>query len=154
MKNKKSVYILLPIVIAIWGAVIYQFMSFGSSDANIHPKSSLSLPTIQNAKVDTFSISADYRDPFLGKVAEVKKSDIPKVKAVPMQVKSALPWPTISYGGVIKNQKSSKQLCLLSISGQDNIAQAGDVVEGVELKKVWKDSIEVLFQQEKRIIRK
>ena len=32
MKNVKTIYILLPIVLLIWGAVMYQFFSFSTTE--------------------------------------------------------------------------------------------------------------------------
>ena len=154
MKNKKVIYfVLIPIVIAIWGYMIYEFISFGSTDNTIQAPNNFSVPHLENAGPDTFSISADYRDPFLGKPVEEKNSSTPKVKAPPT-VKAELPWPKITYGGVIKNQKSSKQLYLVQVSGNDHIMREGDAAEDVQLAKAWKDSIQVLFQKEKKVVRK
>ena len=141
-------------VIATWGYMFYEFFSYGSTDSTIQRKSNFSVPKAENARPDTFSISGDYRDPFLGKTVEERTSNAPKTKAPPPPLKAALPWPKITYGGVIKNQKSSKQLYLLQVNGSDNIIKEGDVISDVQLTKAWKDSIQVVFQKEKKIIKK
>jgi hypothetical protein len=50
--------------------------------------------------------------------------------------------------------KSNAQLCMVNINGQSNFMKEGDALVDVLLKKVYKDSIEVVFQKEKKIIRK
>lgn len=155
MKNKKAIYILVPLLIAIWGGIAYQVMTFSSTE--IAPSSSLNIPilAIEPTIFDTFSIYANYRDPFLGKTIEEKKTVIPaKTKVVVPEVKANIPWPKVSYGGVIKNQKSSKQLYLVQVNGNDNIMKEGDVVEKIQLVKAWKDSIQLVYQKEKKVVLK
>lgn len=155
MKNKKAVYLLIILIAGIWAVILYRFFNFASSDDGNTEFQSSFVPPVLNASVnDTFSISANYRDPFLGKVQsdEVKK---PKVtQPQPKKVIEPLKWPTITYGGMIKNRKSSAQLCMVSINGQSNFMKEGDAIADVELKKIYKDSIEVVFQKEKKVIRK
>ena len=105
--------------------------------------------------LDTFSISANYRDPFLGRMISVnansiQKNETPKVEKVIQQIK----WPTIIYNGMIKNQKSKKELALVQIGGKDNIMKAGETAEGIKIQKIYKDSIEVVFEKEKKAVRK
>jgi flagellar basal body-associated protein FliL len=69
MKNKKSIYILLPIVLFIWGTVMYQFFSFSGIDhKTISESNGFKIKPLQLKERDTFSINVNYRDPFLGKV--------------------------------------------------------------------------------------
>lgn len=153
MKNKRAIYILVPLLISIWGIIAYQITSYGSPDNGSSFSGQLSVPKIENAKADTFSISANYRDPFLEKPVVEKKPVVVVKKAKP-EVKASLPWPKITYGGVIKNQKSSKQLYLVQVNGNDNIIREGDLIAEVQLAKAWKDSIQVVFQKERRVIKK
>ena len=55
---------------------------------------------------------------------------------------------------MIKNQKTNKQVYLVTINNQDNMMKPGDVISDVELKKVYRDSIEVTFHKEKKVIKK
>ena len=142
-------------LVVIWGGIAYQISSFGSSDVTTHSRGNLPVSRKENTKPDTFSILANYRDPFLGKPIEERKPESASKKMPkPVEIKVALPWPKITYGGVIKNQKSSKQLYLVQVNGNDNIIKEGDVVEEVQITKAWKDSIQVVFEKEKRVFKK
>ena len=154
MKHKKITYLLLPLVAVIWGIIFYRIFSAVSPEPILPVGGSiLTSKTINTSIPDTFSIIANYRDPFLGKVVQVKDSASGKVKP-PKTEKVVIPkqWPSLSYGGIIKNQKSGKQFVLVNINGEGNLMKTGDEVSGIQLLKVYKDSIEVSFQKEKKVV--
>ncbi len=79
-------------------------------------------------------------------------STTPAIKAE--KATTIINWPSLSFGGIIKNQKSGKQLAIVKINGQENIMREGDTIEGILLLKVSMDYIEVSFEKEKKIVSK
>jgi hypothetical protein len=157
MKNKKLLYVLVPAVIFIWGGLIFKIYS------RINPGSK-SVVSFQQARdtayisaerLDTFTILCNYRDPFLNKplVSAVIKAQ-PHKGSQPKAPIQAEKWPSIVYCGMIKNLRSSKQLILLQIDGRSITMRSGDVISDIQLKQVFKDSIEVSFRKDRRVIRK
>ena len=63
-------------------------------------------------------------------------------------------WPSITYEGMIKNQTSSRQLALLIINGESHFMKIDDQINGVEVLKIYKDSVQVVFEKIKRMIKK
>lgn len=123
------------------------------------PEEIVNIPKKHDASLasDTFSIIADYRDPFLqnqsfsqNTVNEIQKSNIP----LSLKVEKVVQWPTIVYGGTIMNQKSSKQLALVKINGKEKILKTGEMVEEIELVKIYKDSIEVRMLKNRKVVKK
>lgn len=162
MKNKKLLYVLIPAVLLLWGVIIYKIFNVvnGSKSEEVYKSSFIENSDDENL-IDTFSIHPNYRDPFLGKI--VKKSSpsenkVPNINPNPIAQKKATPtstvWPTLVYSGLIKNQKSNKTLALVQINGQAHIMKIADIEAEVELTKIFRDSIEVKFQKEKRFVRK
>ncbi len=156
MKDKKTVYILIPVVLLIWGIIFYRIYGFfnGGNNQAFHTPQ---LVITDSAELlnDSFNIHADYRDPFLDKAIKKQISGSGTTVAKPVKpVPTSSPWPAIVYGGIIKNQKSNKQLALIQINGQSNMMKAGEEANGVQLLKVFKDSIEVKFGKEKKYISK
>ena len=155
MKNKKTVYLVLPIVIGLWALVIYKVVHiYSSSDETVVASSSFVPPILKSNFSDTFSIAATYRDPFLGKTVSPTVSKTSIAPQPLKKISEPTKWPGITYGGVIKSRKSNAQLGMVSINGQTNFMKEGDVISDVLLKKIYKDSIDVVFQKEKRVVRK
>lgn len=158
MKNKKLIYILLPLAILIWGAIFYKLFYYASPGEEwITQVSDTAKKTTAILNADTFSILADYRDPFLGNVidrepAQNEGNEHTKVReAFTVQ---AVQWPDIVYGGMIKNQRSARELALLKINGKESILKTGEMAGGLELLKISKDSVEIKMLKQRKWVRK
>ncbi|HEX8269333.1 MAG TPA: hypothetical protein VF581_05535 [Flavobacterium sp.] len=147
MKNKRSIYILLPAVLLIWGSVLYQFFSLSdggstqlqiSNDFDDEPHAEL--------KKDTFSINVNYRDPFLG---TIPKSYVPpaKPRKVVKDKAESLLWPTIIYKGTVSDNKEKSQVFLLIINGRTCLMKKGSVEDDVLLKRGDRRQVEVIYQK-------
>lgn len=151
MKNKKNIYILLPIVLFIWGIVIYQFFSFTTPDdtlANTTTEFSIKPFTIKERT--PFSINVAYRDPFLGKMYATpmtntnhKKSTVNKKTVKPEET---IVWPSILYKGTISDSKQKNSLFILVIDGHNYYMKKGDTENEVLLKDGDKESIYVKYK--------
>lgn len=80
---------------------------------------------------DTFSIQKVDRDPFLGTLTNKKNTNYKIVKNVKAIIKD--PIPTITFGGVIKNQESSEQVYVVNINNKQYVLKKGQVVDKVKL---------------------
>lgn len=157
MKNKKLLYVLIPGTLFVWGMIIFKVFNTVHTEANTVVQHAELITADDEIKCDTFSIHPVYRDPFLGKKNKMNDpgsvqtaTKITKPKIAPV----ITAWPKIVYSGIIKNQKSNKQLALLQINGQSNMMKVGEEAYGVQLLKVFKDSIEVEFLKEKKFVSK
>ena len=159
MKNKKAIYFLLPLVLIIWGIIIYRIF-FDTISINNSEILSRGIPLkIVKENVDTFSIYADYGDPFLDYLWEYDESEVEQdpseiVETIIEKPPVLVNWPSISFGGIVKNQKSNKQVVVVNIEESGHLMKIGDVVMGVTLKKVFNDSIQVVYEKEVKTISK
>lgn len=168
MKNKKFTYILIPLVLVLWGTIVYRiFHTVNNNNSTTLMDKDSSVSTIQGQIVpDTFSIHPDYNDPFQRQKAKNPNSSKIHIQAVTNHSQEqqntkqainqivALTWPNIIYNGLVKNQKSNKQLAILQVNGQSNIMQVGDIIADVKLVKITTDSVELVFQNTKKAIKK
>lgn len=166
MKNKKLTFVLIPLVLALWGTILYRIFHVvnGDKDSDRITENAIVESAGSALLPDTFSIHPDYRDPFgakrinkvvfsENKVSAASRNTI--IKNEPLRTAiSITPWPTLTYSGLIKNQKSNVQLAMVQINGQASIMKTGDIISGVELLKIVRDSIEVKFRAERRFVRK
>ena len=117
MKNKKSIYILLPIVLLIWGMLIYQFFSYSVSDALLENTSTeFKVKPFKVKERTAFTVNVGYRDPFLGKMYiapvsnQTKSSN--KTKKSP-KLEETIVWPSIHYRGMISDPKEKNKVFFL-----------------------------------------
>ena len=159
MKNKRALYVLLPLMIVIWGIIFYRIFSYVNKETiNSIGNNDIKAAMIDSSSVvDTFSIVAKYRDPFLQTAyVNERKTMLTKPPAKPIEKVEAPPviWPSIHYGGMVKNQQSNKAFALVRINEKDNLMKPGDELQGVKLMNMSKDSIEVIYQQQKKTVLK
>lgn len=162
MKNKKNIYILLPIVLFIWGIVIYQFFSFTTPEDGLIENTSAEL-NIKPFKVKertAFSINTAYRDPFLGKTyadptaitnSTHKKNTAARHKKQTAQEESIV-WPSIHYKGTISDSKQKNKLYIMVIDGQNFYMKKGDTQNEIFLKDGDKESVYVKYKGELNLI--
>jgi hypothetical protein len=151
MKNKKNIYILLPLVLFVWGAVLYQVFSFTKSDEivnSINPE--FNVKPLKISQRESFDINVNYRDPFLGKmyaaqtVAKVK-TGISKIKKE-SKPKEILVWPTILYKGMVSDSKEKNKIFMLIIDNKNYYMKIGDTENEIFLKSGDKESVYVKYK--------
>lgn len=148
MKSKKSIYVLLPIVLLIWGLVINQFFSFSSNDfKGVVESKEYALKPLKLKPRDTSAINVNYRDPFLGKIYLPKNQNTNKRKMVkrtnPKLNAEPIILATIVYKGIVSDTKEKKKVFMLIINGQTFLMKKGDVENEVLLKDGNRESINV-----------
>lgn len=162
MKNKKLVYVLLPATIAVWAIAFMRIYRYFNPEGVQKYEMVYTVPE-ENERIsipDTFSIGTDYRDPFLGK--SQKKIALPASSS--SQVKSKekpakepnkqVPEVQVFYSGMIRNQKSSSQLAMIRINGESKMMKPGDISGGIKLNRIFRDSVEIIIDKQKKIVRK
>ena len=165
MKNKKVTYLLLPLVIIVWGLIIYRIFFEGKTKPeNI---SAVAKPLIkESAKEEksTYKLIANYRDPFLSNIKQsVVKTENNKEKEENNRTTnlrrrrtniSRTRWPEISYGGFVEGDKDQKITILLNIKNRDYLAQEGDTVDNIFIKAFYGDSLLVVYNKEEKTLKK
>lgn len=137
MKNKKLIYLLLFVVVAVWGMIIRRVVSF-TSDGAPEAVSGLGMPG-KKANVDEKVLILDYRDPFLQRFAEpspVIETSVMKKAEEPQDVIAA---PPFGYKGMI--QKGKETYAVIFSGGSSEILQKGETLEDYELKVISADSV-------------
>ena len=150
MKNKKNIYILLPIVLLVWGSVLYQVFSLTHKEEGIPTeKNSYTIKPLQIKTRQTFTIDITYRDPFLGKMyvsekeIKIKSSNVKRA----IKPKETLVWPSIIYKGLISDSKENKKkVFILIIDGKNHYMRIGDTQDDVFLKTGDRESVYVKYK--------
>ena len=147
MKNKTKTYLLLLLVIIIWGLLIYKFFSFRNDEiAETITTQDFIVKPLTIEEKDLVLIDVNYRDPFLGKMympPSQTKINIRKKK--PLQ-KEIIIWPEVVYKGIVSDNKDSKKVFMIIINGQTYLMSEKDTEQDVTLKGGNRKSISVTYK--------
>ena len=157
MKNKKNIYILLPLVLLVWGAVLFQVFSFAKSDEIIPiTNSEFTIKPLKINRRQSFAINVNYRDPFLGKAYVAPNTAVVKVNhtksAKVVKPKETLVWPTILYKGMISDTKAKNTIFMLIIDNKNYYMKIGETENEILLKSGDKESVYVKYKGNLNII--
>ena len=148
LKNKKFTYLLIILVILIWGSVFFKIYSKFGGGKRVERSLLKSFGTSENSHDDSiFTLVLDYPDPFLKIGGRV---DNHPVTAANTPQKQPTVWPPIEYRGyvVISNKKESSGL--LKIQNADLLVKQGQEYLGVKIRTIKKDSIFVAYKMQSR----
>lgn len=158
-QKKKTIYILMPIVILVWGFVFYQLYGYFFSTPSYANTEEKIVINIDEIKKDTFSIVANYRDPFLSQKKTQMENHQVAVKTNGSTTKknsapTLLKWPSIQYKGMIKNNNSERRVAIVTVDGKEHIVKEGITLNELKVVKIEKETITVSFQNEQKTINK
>ncbi len=157
MKNKNLIYVLMPLVILIWGLIIYKIIAGMNDDK---PSNSVYKPLVtEDSKelTDTFSLYANYNDPFLSGTVRLSRNvvetEMLSNRRSLSNVNNTPPKPDLQYFGIISNAKNKYKVGLIKIQGVDYLLKEGDFsVNKLKVYKLFKDSVIVMQQNYKHTI--
>ncbi|MEO9510717.1 MAG: hypothetical protein ABJN84_03240 [Flavobacteriaceae bacterium] len=139
-KNVKT-YILVGFVLTIWGFIgIKVFRTLSPEPQAPVFAENLNFKPKKVVQKDTFSIVADYRDPFLGTMATSNKKRAKKVK------RPIVKFPNINYTGLITNQNTKGNIFFVTIDGTQFLMQKSNENNGVSLVSGTSKSIRVRYK--------
>ena len=117
MKRKRNTYILLAVVLTIWGLLLYKVFSYSSPQPHTETLGTVmqESPLQRNVDVDTFSLAVNYRDPFLGKpYRRQKETKKTKTRLRPVSIQ----WPEITYQGIVSDSREKNKVFMVMIGGK------------------------------------
>lgn len=162
MAKKKINIILIIVVLGLWGTVGFKTVNryFGDNSIITNTKTLTKDVSLKKIDKDTFELEKINRDPFLNK--EYQDNPVPKPVTYHHPIKKTTPvikipkpvvninWPALKYYGYLKSK--DQELVLLKIDSKLHKLKLNDPVNGLVVRKKYKDSIEVFFNSEARII--
>ncbi len=152
MKNKKALYVLLPVVVVIWGLIIFKVFSYTNEEPEFSPYSKTNIGKDKGEVLqENFVLDLNYEDPFKTKVGIRKTTTAenykPKIKS-----NRAIRWPEIKYYGIVRNEKTARKVVSVGIGGRSYLMKEGEEKEKVRLVRVYGDSVLAKFKGEERVL--
>lgn len=149
MQNKKKTYLLLAIVLLVWGLVIYQFFSYtGEAPVEMDAGNIQIIAPVKIKPRDTVVLNLNYRDPFLGKIyaAQSKKNRPVATSRLRPTIKEE--WPQVIYKGLVTDSKAKNKIFLLLINGNTYMMKAKQTEESVTVLNGDRKSVNIKFKGE------
>ncbi|WP_299548458.1 hypothetical protein [Seonamhaeicola sp.] len=150
MKSKTKTYVLLTLVLGIWGVIGYKIMSAVNPKA---PETSnndfeVSFSPKLNTELESFNIQAVDRDPFLGNLYTKKKAVAKKLK--PLDIV----WMPITYHGCVTNKTGKNKVFVVSINNKQFLMKLGQTIDSVKLINGSSNGIKVNYKGIRKTIPK
>lgn len=152
MKNKKTLYILIPSVALIWGLIIWKVVDFSSEGSGL-PGDGIYLSETVETDTSRYELKIDYRDPFLRRSRQpvvtsasqpaqrennIRNVDIKSMK-VPLRPEGLV------YRGVISCKE--ERIGLLEIGPQKRLVKEKSLVGEYEIVSVENDSLRINYME-------
>lgn len=163
MKNKRTTYILIISVVAVWGIIFYRIFTATQAAEPVSfnlPASKASYESLYDYQMkDTFTLALNYRDPFLGgePQSEIPVTTVPREPAGFVMNAIAAPppvnWEIIRYTGYIMNPNIRRAVAIMNINGKEYMLSEGQKADGVTLIKSYRDSVKISYQSKTKFIR-
>lgn len=153
MKNKKNIYFLLPAVLIIWGLLIYKVVR-GVNPANNQVQSEViarEFKPILQKESESFSIQADYRDPFLGILEKKKVPKSPKIIKQAVK-KEIVPFPQVIYKGIIAPKGDDEPVFMIVVNERHYLYKKNETHAEVKLVSGNSEQIVLRFQRQQQIV--
>jgi hypothetical protein len=155
VNNKNVKYILIVAVVAVWATIIYRIVGHLSSGAS-SPRPPVAVSQNQLVMVsDTFTLNADYPDPFLEEADTTAGDTI--LNGKPAQARSAgdqllppmeSPTSIIQLTGIIGNPQKKSRVAIIDLRGKEYLVREKEKIEGFYVEKITKNSIHILYKGE------
>lgn len=167
MNNKKKINIVLIIAVSgLWSTVLFKYVNrfFYVNDLNQPSKIAMNAKLPEKIKKDTFDLKPLANDPFLGRsyvrpVVKARAMYYGKPKAVvkvPLQSKpkTIVSFPVVKYFGFIKSRDKKDEMILIKVGSSLHKTRLNENCDGVIVKKIYRDSVQVVFGKEVKTIKR
>lgn len=158
MKNKKVTYLLILVVLIVWGLIIYRIFQSVGDNESVEIITAPAKKEVYNdfeIRRDTTHLMLNYRDPF----GLTKQKDTSNVKVGTALIKNrnvikpAINWGFIKYSGYVRNPGTKKLIAIVKINGKSIMMSEGETMEKVKLIRNMRDSIKVGFSGATKFIK-
>lgn len=133
---------------------MYKYVNrfFGDDELTLAQVSNYENNTLSIIEKDTFELQPLTKDPFLNKVftktiAQPKVARVTPKAKVEVKPNEIVAFPKVQYFGYIKSEDKKDKLILLKINNRLERVRLNSTVDGLVVKKIYKDSVIVSFNK-------
>lgn len=150
---------MIPFNLLLWGYIGYVIYDYFHSDIGTLPmERPVNLSKKKQNDSASYTLALNYADPFLKEEPRPRNNNPSKSSSTPSKpVPTIVPQKTfteapktldIKYMGLVENKTSGVATGLVSINGKSFLVKKGEKVEGVLIKTLTSDKLEVKVGKE------
>ena len=145
MKGKTKQYLLLALVLAIWGVIGYRFMSFTEDGVERIDPIRLKSTNLPKEKSQEYQFKLNYADPFLRNL-EVEEEPVLQEEYIPDPVRTSfLRIPEVQLKGIVSSKTT--RAALIQVNGHSNhMVTLGQEFEGFKLIDLKENQVKLYFE--------
>jgi hypothetical protein len=163
VNNKYLKYCLIAGAVAVWAMIIYRIVRGIRPVADPVTPRSITINNELTTTVDSFSLNADYPDPFQPDTDTTEEA-LPQKGGPALSGTSAVTGPgartqdptmtreaiagMIQLNGIISNPKKKSKIAILTIRGKEYVVREKEKIGEIRLGKIGKDQIQVFYRGE------
>jgi len=156
MKDRRKQILLIVATIVIWGVIAYQFFSIvAPEDPVVAPRKAV-LALADTVEQEGYQLIVSYRDPFIRSREKIQNK---KIVAPSQEVRRENSAPAVQINldgfrflGSVENEETKEKVALVNFQGKMHMLRKNDVIQGVSIIKVFKDSVHVSVNNQKKVI--
>ncbi|MGB5982077.1 MAG: hypothetical protein WBG46_08030 [Nonlabens sp.] len=144
LKSKKSLYILIPLTLIIWGTVVYKVYKGLNPDLpELEQFDASRFRESENQNETLVKLKEPEMDPFLG-TSYKKEPIVPKKSKVVKQ--EPFQWPRVIYLGTVAEKKNKQKVAAVEINGIRQTVERGDVVDSLKIVSIGKEDLKIQYK--------
>ena len=159
LRNRKLIYLLLPLNIAIWTYFIFRFSdAFNTADFNSQKAITPEVEIARNTDSLAYELSLNYQDPFLKYVVHRNRNRPQNLRQEHSGKRKsgdkppAIAQPQIKFLGIIKNNSKGNTTALITLNGQSRLIRKNDEINGVKFNTITTTSLIAQIGKEKIVV--
>ena len=138
MKSKRNQYLLLGLVLLIWGVVLWRFVSFTDHDeVAIVPISVGGTGSTLSESKKSYTFHLNYRDPFL-KASRMEETPEPSKPVVPIPHRF-IRLPEVKYHGLVSGGK--QKTGIMQMQQKSTMIKEGEEVGPYKILKLSQEQL-------------
>lgn len=151
MNKHLKTYLLLAVVLGIWGTIAYRIISGLNPDLpTIAPveMNSEFVPRTDLSK-EVFTITPVERDPFLGTLYKKAQKRVSVAKHHSQQ----LVFPPISYQGMVKKQKAKNRVFIINVNQKQHLFKVGQTIDSITLVSGNSREVRLRYRHQSKVFK-
>ena len=141
MKNKVITYLLLAIVLIVWGIIFNKVFKVNNEELFVYSKTNVTKNSDTLIPIQKYQLKLNYTEPFLGTSNQVKKQITSKPKV--LKLNTPFPIENFSYLGMIKNTRKKSTLAIVKWKGLEAYLAIGEKIDNIQVIKIDNSFVEL-----------